>query len=93
MICLWGTKGVAAVDGTNTVYECKSYSPEKVVDTLGAGDTFCAAAIYAMQLKLPMNKVLEFACRIAGAKVGFYGYDGISSVYSAILDIVLNKNE
>lgn len=77
VICPWDTDGVAVLDNENNFYTCASHPPEKVVDTLGAGDTFCAATLYALNKGKEIQEAIEFGSKIAGLKVGFYGYDGI----------------
>lgn len=56
-----------------------------VVDTLGAGDTFCASVIFALVNGKPLGEALHFGNKIAGSKVGFYGYDGIAGIYKDFL--------
>lgn len=81
IICPWGTDGAAALDNNDTLYTSKAFIPEIVVDTLGAGDSFAAAAIYAMSSGRNIQQTLDFANCIAGEKVAFYGYDNISKLY------------
>lgn len=85
VICPWATDGAVALDQENNYYCCPSYPPERVVDTLGAGDTFCAATIFALNQKRTVKEAIEFGSKIAGAKVGFYGYDGIKEVLHKFL--------
>lgn len=59
--------------------------PSTILDTLGAGDTFCAAVIYALVRKKSLQEALTFGNQIAGAKVGGYGYDGIADIYQQFL--------
>lgn len=77
IICTWGEKGasLSTRDGAKCV---AAHSPEKVIDTLGAGDTFCAAAIHSLLSSKEPTEAVEFACCVAGTKVGMYGYDGLS---------------
>lgn len=76
VVCAWGAEGAAA--GQNDVVVTQSASPpDKVVDTLGAGDTFNAAFIYSQVKKWDLKKGLEFACRVAGHKVGQKGFRGL----------------
>lgn len=81
IICPWGEDGAAALDQDNNYYSCPAYSPENVIDTLGAGDTFCAATIFALNRGRHLGEAIEFGCRVAGAKVGFYGYDEIKNLF------------
>lgn len=77
VICPWDTDGVAVLDKENNFYTCPSFPPEKIVDTLGAGDTFCAATLFALNKGKEIQEAIKFGSKIAGLKVGFYGYDGI----------------
>lgn len=46
----------------------KAFVPPKIVDTLAAGDTFNAVALYLLNKQKPLDEVLEKACRVAGQK-------------------------
>lgn len=85
IICAWGSKGAAALDNykeaADDVITSPAYPPEVILDTLGAGDTFCASAIFALVQGKSLQEALRFGNKIAGSKVGFYGYDGIAGVY------------
>lgn len=81
IICPWGEDGAVAVDlKTEVTYSAKAYPPEKVVDSLGAGDTFIAATIHCLSAGVPLDKSIDFGCRVAGAKIGQVGYDAIHTV-------------
>lgn len=72
-MCPWGSEGAAA--GQKDVISSQSaYKPETIVDTLGAGDTFNAAFIYSQVNRWDWRKGLEFACLVAGSKVGQKGF-------------------
>lgn len=89
IICTWGSDGVAALDDNDQYYASESFPPDTIVDSLGAGDTFVAATIYGICCeKLSLMKAITFASYIAGAKVGFYGYDNIEKIYKGFLDRV-----
>lgn len=49
----------------NNQYIFKPSNKIKVVDTVGAGDSFCAALSYAILKKLDINKVLDFASAVS----------------------------
>ena len=81
LICPWGIEGAIAIDNENdSHFAALAKPPPKTVDTLGAGDTFVASTIHSLIQEKPLQESIEFGCRIAGAKVGFYGYDNISSL-------------
>lgn len=70
--------GKTTVDEVVTI---PAYPPDAIVDTLGAGDTFCASVIFALVNGKELQEALRFGNKIAGSKIGFYGYDGIADVY------------
>ena len=49
--------------------------------TLGAGDTFVAAAIYSLIKESSVEDALIFACRLAGFKCGMAGNDGLVKAF------------
>ncbi|CAG0916043.1 unnamed protein product [Notodromas monacha] len=69
VVCAWGDEGAALLEHEE-VLASPAYPPPVVVDTLGAGDTFNAAFIYARRKNVGLERCLEFACRVAGAKCG-----------------------
>lgn len=79
IICPWGSNGACALDSNNSYFTFNAYQTEKIIDSLGAGDTFCAAVIFALsyQKKL-LQDAIKFGNMIAGYKLSFYGYDEIS---------------
>ncbi|XP_067326546.1 ketohexokinase isoform X3 [Anolis sagrei] len=77
LICAWAEKGADAVGPDGVLVHSDAFPPEKVVDTLGAGDTFNAAVILALSRGKPLGEALTFGCQVAGRKCGLHGYDGI----------------
>ncbi|XP_078365873.1 ketohexokinase-like [Oculina patagonica] len=76
-ICAWGEEGADGVGPDGEVKHSDAYPPEKVIDTLGAGDTFNAGVIYSLCKGLSLQDTLNFACFLAGVKCGMQGYDGL----------------
>ncbi|VAW86989.1 Ketohexokinase [hydrothermal vent metagenome] len=72
LISAWGDKGAYAISH-NKQFHQPAYSPEKIIDTLGAGDTFNAGIIDSMLKKQHIDATLEAACRLAGKKCGHIG--------------------
>ena len=66
------------------IHFIKAYPPNNgVVDTIGAGDTFIGSYLnYAINIacdvwKYDIEKGLDYACQVAGFKVGYQGFDCI----------------
>lgn len=77
LICAWAEKGADAMGPDGVLVHSDAFPPEKLVDTLGAGDTFNASVIYTLSKGGTLQEALTFGCQIAGKKCGFHGYDGI----------------
>ena len=52
--------------------------PESVRDSVGAGDTFIGAFLYAWKKKYCLQKCLDWGCIVAGHKVGHLGFGCVS---------------
>lgn len=77
IICPWGTDGAAALDSVGKYFENPAFAPpNRIVDTLGAGDTFCAGTLNSLMSDFAdVSTAISQGCRIAGYKCGFFGYD------------------
>jgi len=78
----WGELGATAYLPDGTTFAQAAFPPQKVVDSVGAGDTFIAALVAALSRKHSVQEATTFACRVAGAKVGITGYDGLLQALS-----------
>ncbi|XP_042659165.1 ketohexokinase isoform X2 [Tyto alba] len=77
LICAWAEEGADAVGPDGELVHSDAFPPETLVDTLGAGDTFNAAVIFALSAGKTLQDAITFGCRIAGRKCGIQGFDGI----------------
>jgi ketohexokinase len=73
MACAWGAAGGWIVR-EGEFHGSPAFPPARVVDTVGAGDTFNAGLIHALLAGQDAGKALEYACRLAGKKVGQEGF-------------------
>ncbi|KAF1935598.1 Ribokinase-like protein [Clathrospora elynae] len=86
LCCTWGSGGATAVQkGDDVVWaDVKAWQAEgdeqaKVVDTIGAGDTFIAGMLFAINehCEWSLQRKLEFANGLAGRKVLQEGFGGL----------------
>ncbi|KAK9412293.1 ketohexokinase [Crotalus adamanteus] len=77
LVCAWAEYGADAMGPDGLLVHSDAVSPETVVDTLGAGDTFNAAVILALSKGKALPAALTYGCQVAGRKCGVHGYDGI----------------
>ncbi|CAK9798801.1 Khk [Anthophora quadrimaculata] len=62
LICAWADRGAMARTPDNITVQSPAFSPQKIVDTLGAGDTFNAAVLHFLnraKLEFIKSKKLE----------------------------------
>ena len=84
IICAWGEYGAAGQDTNGEVFEVPASKPEHgVVDTVGAGDTFNASVVASLSSGLSLNKALENGCRVAGKKVGQFGFSNLKEAFQS----------
>ncbi|MDD5393039.1 MAG: PfkB family carbohydrate kinase [Thiothrix sp.] len=76
MTCTWGDQGAWAIDQLGVVFHAPALAVEKVVDTVGAGDTFNAGLIHALATGQLLEEALQYAVKLAGQKVQQQGFDG-----------------
>lgn len=75
LCCPWGEAGAWAQDHQGRACRSPAFPPERVIDTLGAGDTFNAGLIDGLVSGRTLPETLEQACRLAGRKVGMEGFE------------------
>ncbi|XP_062565959.1 ketohexokinase-like isoform X5 [Armigeres subalbatus] len=85
IICPWGSDGVSALYENDEFYSCGIYPPEKVRDSLGAGDTFCAGCIFQLSQRKPLQDALMFGSKLAGLKIGDFGFDHLKDKLQSLM--------
>ena len=83
LICPWGERGAVAREVDKEICSSPSYPPARVVDTLGAGDTFIAGVVYCLNGGWLVEDAIHFGCRLAGKKCGLKGFDGLTLISDA----------
>jgi ketohexokinase len=78
IVCPWGEEGAWAQDLEGNVFHAPAHPPEKIIDTLGAGDSFIAGLIHALASGRTPTEALEFANLLAGIKIGQTGFEGLA---------------
>ena len=77
--CTRGADGAVAIDRDGRLIRQAAIAPGKVIDTLGAGDTFNAAVINGSLAGQATAEILEHACQLAGRKCMQDGFAGLVS--------------
>ncbi|GFW17330.1 ketohexokinase [Trichonephila clavipes] len=85
IICPWGEKGACARTADGSVVVSEAYPPEKILTTLGAGDTFIAATIIALLKGEEVVSAIDIGCKVAGAKCGMYDTKGLAKLFPFLL--------
>lgn len=78
--CAWGDEGAWVKDVSGDLHHCPAFKPERVVDTLAAGDVFNAGIIHAAVSGFSEQDSVRRACHFAGGKCGRLGLDGLSEL-------------
>ncbi|MCF6210558.1 MAG: PfkB family carbohydrate kinase [Gammaproteobacteria bacterium] len=78
-VCSWGEHGAYGLAPDSELFHSPAFTPPKVIDTLGAGDTFNAGLIHARLAGQGLTDSLRSACRLAGDKVGRHGFHGLTT--------------
>ena len=78
-VCSWGEFGAYGLTADGELRHSPAFTPVKVIDTLGAGDTFNAGLIHARLAGQGLADSLRSACRLAGDKVGRRGFHGLGN--------------
>lgn len=75
LIAAWGSDGAFGSRPNEIVQSCPAFPPLRVVDTLGAGDTFNAGFIDAQLRGESLAGSLKWANQLAGKKCGLIGLE------------------
>lgn len=78
LFCTWGVEGAVCLDRSGRFTSQAAHVPPRVVDTLGAGDTFNAGVIDGYLAQRNPTTILRQACVLAGEKCGRMGFDGLA---------------
>jgi len=78
-VCGWGEHGAYGLAPGGELHHSPAFAPPKVIDTLGAGDTFNAGLIHARLAGQGLTDSLRSACRLAGDKISRHGFHGLST--------------
>jgi ketohexokinase len=78
LVCSLGEQGAIGLGRDGVAMKANACSPEQVVDTLGAGDTFNAGVIHTLLGGALLQDALRFACALAGGKCGQRGLHKLS---------------
>lgn len=73
VVCAWGDQGGFGYGAEGGEVHEPAWTPDTVVDTLGAGDVFNAGMIHAMNAGYSLDRSLGFAVRLAGMKCSVQG--------------------
>lgn len=75
--CAWGEYGAWLRTADGSVYHEQAVPLDHIVDTVGAGDVFNAAAIHALVTGAQPQAALAAANRLAAAKCARHGFAGV----------------
>lgn len=77
-VCTWGESGAYGIDRNGATYHVPASKPDRLIDTLGAGDTFMAGMIHGKLAGMDFPSSMQLATELAGKKCGQYGFDGLT---------------
>ncbi len=77
MSCTWGADGAYGLSKEGEIFHTPAFAPVKVIDTLGAGDTFNAGLIDQRVRGIRLEAALIEAARLAGKKCGIDGLNDL----------------
>lgn len=63
----------------------QAYTPSKIVNTLGAGDTFVAATIICLMKGEKLCDAIHLGCKVAGTKCSMHDTRGLAELCPYLL--------
>ena len=81
LVCAWGEDGAYATEANGEIIHAPAVPQSKIIDSLGAGDTFNAGMIHNLLARQPLAQALQNSCRLAGLKCAQQGFDGLAKRY------------
>ncbi|KAI1498545.1 Ribokinase-like protein [Biscogniauxia marginata] len=92
LLCTWGSRGASCLSlPSQTSVSCAATQPGqtiRVVDTVGAGDTFIAGMLFGLLCHTrdwDVETKVRFAVRLATVKVQQEGFDGVGAETARLL--------
>lgn len=64
----------------NTLHHAPAIKIERVIDAIGAGDTFIAGIIFSLLRNMSLSSSLKFACELASRKVAQQGFSDLAKL-------------
>ena len=80
LTCTWGEQGAYAWQ-QGEILHSPAFPPARIIDTIGAGDTFNAGLIHSLCRHGDLARALQFGCRLAGKKIGLPGFDQLGPMH------------
>lgn len=74
IVCTWGDRGAWGCRAGDGPFHVAAFPQERVIDTLGAGDTFNAGLIDSLVRGHSLEDAVREGCRLAGWKCGQEGF-------------------
>ncbi len=75
--CTWGDAGAWIYHQNNIIHQA-AFPASPLIESLGAGDTYNAAIIYALANMQPVNAAIKSACQLAAKKCTQTGFDNLT---------------
>ncbi len=84
LVCAWGSDGAYAIEPKGVVFHAPAFVQARIIDSLGAGDTFNAGMIYNCLAGHSLATALHHSNRLAGLKCSQQGYAGLAERYQKL---------